>query len=209
MELHGIDTASLTGAELQAAVLALSLDTPRKKAAYEHAIFNKWEKWTGDDSVKKGYPKLESEKDRMTMAMILENQLRFQRSREVLVQNGKVTLTQDTATSDEALPTKFALPIVRRAYALLINNDWSVVQPLPGPTGYVFYLDFLRESDTTNILSVEYNNFLTAELGVPSKGKLSLNRVVITALKQLMGTCSPSKPRKTPPPHWASTSRLS
>src|SRR5258708_4602698 len=188
MELHGIDTASLTGAELQAAVLALSLDTPRKKAAYEHAIFNKWEKWTGDDSVKKGYPKLESEKDRMTMAMILENQLRFQRSREVLVQNGKVTLTQDTATSDEALPTKFALPIVRRAYALLINNDWSVVQPLPGPTGNVFYLDFLRDSDTTNILSVEYNNFLTTELGVPSKGKLSWNRVVIPALKQLMGT---------------------
>jgi len=52
----------------------------------------------------------------------------------------------------------------------------------------VFYLDFLRESDSTNILSVEYSNFFTAELGVPSKGQLSLNRVVITAGKQLMGT---------------------
>src|SRR5205823_4780988 len=147
----------LTQEDMRAAVLAMSLDTPTKKRAYEAALYAKWEKWTGDESVAKGFPKLNTEQDRLNMALLLENQIRFQRSREVEVQNGKVTLTQDTATSDEALPTKFALPIVRRAYALLINNDWSVVQPLPGPTGYVFWLDFLRELDSTNILSVEYN----------------------------------------------------
>lgn len=188
MELTALDTGKYSPEDIRAISLALSIDTPRKKELYQEALLHKWDKWLGDESVKMGYPKLENTKDKFAMAMILENQLRFQRAREVEVRNGRVTLTQDTQTSDEALPTKFALPIVRRAYALLINNDWSVVQPLPGPTGYVFYLDFLRESDSTNILSVEYNNFLTGELGVPSKGKLQLNRVVITALKQLMGT---------------------
>lgn len=188
MELGTIDTTNFSQADVRALALAMSLDSPRKRELYQEALMHKWEGWIGDDSEKRGYPKLESDKGKLAMAMILENQLRFQRAREVQVVNGKVTLTQDTATSDEALPTKFALPIVRRAYALLINNDWSVVQPLPGPTGYVFYLDFLREQDTTNILSVEYNAFLTAELGVPQKGKLQLNRVVITAAKQLMGT---------------------
>jgi hypothetical protein len=188
MELGAIDTSKYSAADMQALALAMSIDTPKKRELYQAALLNKWKDWLGDESVKLGYPKIENEKGKFTMAMLLENQLRFQRAREVEVRNGKVTLTQDTATSDEALPTKFALPIVRRAYALLINNDWSVVQPLPGPTGYVFYLDFLRESDSTNILSVEYNTFLTGELGVPSKGKLQLNRVVITALKQLMGT---------------------
>jgi hypothetical protein len=188
MELAALDTSQYSAEDLRAVALAMSIDTPKKRALYEAFLLTKWKDWVGDESVKLGYPKIESEKGKFIMAMMLENQLRFQRQREVEVRNGRVTLTQDTATSDEALPTKFALPIVRRAYALLINNDWSVVQPLPGPTGYVFYLDFLRESDSTNILSVEYSNFFTAELGVPSKGKLSLNRVVITAGKQLMGT---------------------
>jgi hypothetical protein len=94
---------------------------------------------------------------------------------------------QDTSDADLALPTKFSLPIVRRMYALIIEQDWLVTQPLPGPTGYVFWLDFVREGDTTNLLSVEYNAFLTAELGIPPKGKLKLASQVITAVKQLEG----------------------
>jgi major capsid protein Gp23 len=134
------------------------------------------------------FPKLKTEKARKNMALILENQQQFQMGRTLDVVNGKVALVQDTATSDEALPTKFALPIVRRAYALLMQRDFSVVQPLPGPSAYVFWLDFLRESDTTNILSVEYNWLLTPELGVPAKGKLQLNRFQLQVVKQLMGT---------------------
>lgn len=134
-----------------------------------------------------GFSKL-TDRQKKQMAMILENQVQFQHGRQIDVIDGKVSLVQDTATSDEALPTKFALPIVRRAYALLMQRDFSVIQPLPGPSAYVFWLDFLRESDTTNVLSVEYNWMLTAELGVPPKGKLQLNRFQLQVVKQLMGT---------------------
>lgn len=133
------------------------------------------------------FPKLTAEQKRK-MALILENQNQFQMDRKVKVVNDEVTLVQDTATSDEALPTRFALPIVRRVYSMLMQRDFSVIQPLPGPSAWIFWLDFIRESDSTNILSVEYNWNLTAELGVPAKGKLSLNRVQLQVVKQLMGT---------------------
>jgi hypothetical protein len=143
--------------------------------------------WLGQESVDRGYgPPLKTAHDRMTMAVLLENQMRFQDSKRLAVQGGSVLL-QDTADADLALPTKFALPIVRRMYAIILGQDFLVTQPLPGPTGYVFWLDFLREADSTNILSVEYNAFLTAELGIPAKGKIKLSRTVVTALKQLMG----------------------
>jgi hypothetical protein len=131
-------------------------------------------------------PVLKDERSKAAMAVILENQSRFQHSKEATVQNGRV-LMQDTADPDLALPTKYSLPIVRRMYALIIQQDYLVVQPLPGPSGYVFWLDFLRENDSTNILSVEYNAFLTAELGVPQKGKISLSRTTLQVIKQLMG----------------------
>ena len=133
------------------------------------------------------FPKLTAEQKRK-MALILENQNQFQMDRKVRVVNDEVTLVQDTATSDEALPTRFALPIVRRVYSMLMQRDFSVVQPLPGPSAWIFWLDFIRESDSTNILSVEYNWNLTAELGIPAKGKLALNRVQLQVVKQLMGT---------------------
>ena len=133
------------------------------------------------------FPKLTAEQ-KHKMAMILENQNQFQIERKLPVIGGNVSLVQDTATSDEALPTRFALPIVRRVYAMLMQRDFSVVQPLPGPSAWIFWLDFIRESDTTNILSVEYNWNITAEFGVPAKGKMALNRVQLNVIKQLMGT---------------------
>lgn len=133
------------------------------------------------------FPKLTAEQKRK-MAMILENQNQFQMDRKLPVVNNEVHLVQDTTTSDEALPTRFALPIVRRVYSMLMQRDFSVIQPLPGPSAWIFWLDFIRESDSTNILSVEYNWNLTAELGVPAKGKLSLNRTQLQVVKQLMGT---------------------
>jgi hypothetical protein len=174
------------------------------RARYQEQIMvEKWAKsgWLNPEDAKKdirgvvqefhgnmGFPKLRDERDKQNMAMILENQTQFQQGRRINVVNNQVHLVQDTATSDEALPTKFALPIVRRAYALLMQRDFSVIQPLPGPSAFVFWLDFLRESDNTNILSVEYNWLMTAELGVPAKGKLQLNRFQLQVVKQLMGT---------------------
>lgn len=169
----------------------------------EEMLLEKWARsgWLNPEDAKKeqqgvvqefhgnmGFPKLQNDRQRRAMAMLLENQTQFQRGRRIDVVDGQVHLVQDTATSDEALPTKFALPIVRRAYALLMMRDFSVIQPLPGPSAFVFWLDFLRESDNTNILSVEYNWLLTAELGVPAKGKLQLNRFQLQVVKQLMGT---------------------
>ncbi len=169
----------------------------------EEIMLEKWARtgWLNPEDAKKevrpqveefhgnmGFPKLINDRQRRAMAMLLENQTAFQRGRRIDVIDGQVHLVQDTATSDEALPTKFALPIVRRAYALLMMRDFSVIQPLPGPSAFVFWLDFLRESDNTNILSVEYNWLLTPELGVPAKGKLQLNRFQLQVVKQLMGT---------------------
>jgi len=178
------------------------LDYSRNTALQAELLVRKWSRrptlnsrtgkaefvdWLGQESVERGLgPPLKDHRARLTMAVLLENQMRFQDSKRLAVTNGSV-LMQDTADPDLALPTKFSLPIVRRMYALIIDQDWMVTQPLPGPTGYVFWLDFLREQDSTNILSVEYNAFLTAELGVPQKGKISLSRTTITAVKQLMG----------------------
>jgi hypothetical protein len=191
-------------------LVAWSTLTPEQKVRYqEESIYDKWAKtgWLNLEDVPKSVkaskpkyfaeieefhaqnelPKLDAKSTRK-MAMILENQQQFQIGRRMDVVDNKVALVQDTATSDEALPTKFALPIVRRAYALLMQRDFSIIQPLPGPSAFVFWLDFLRESDSTNILSVEYNWLLTPELGVPAKGKLQLNRFQLQVVKQLMGT---------------------
>lgn len=184
-----------TNNDEQAAALALSLDNPEKLKAYQSALLEKWSgkgpqrgsDWLNEASVDAGFPKLENDNQRLTMAMLLENQYRYQKAHEFRVGADGVVLMQDTTTADEALPTKYALPIIRRAYVPLIKNDWSVVQPLAGPTGFIFWLDFIRENDSTNILSVEYNQALTPELGVPKKSKLALNRVSITVVKQLLG----------------------
>lgn len=186
----------LSSFDKQAMALALTMDSPERKRAYQEALLEKWEgkkngvkvgsDWLGKESEERGFPALRTEHSRLVMATLLENQFRFQRSQEIPVHDGRV-LIQGTATSDEALPTKFALPIVRRVYALMIQNDWSVVQPLPGPTGYVFWLDFIREADTTNVLSVEYTALQNSELSVPVKGKLQLQRATLTVIKQIMG----------------------
>src|SRR5579884_3654549 len=70
-------------------------------------------------------PKLTSDKAKRIMAMILENQFRFQMERTAEVRNGRV-LIQDTADADLALPTKYSLPIVRRIYAQVIEADFLV-----------------------------------------------------------------------------------
>ena len=190
-------SANVNKDEREAVRLASELDSVEKVRVHKEILMEKWSgyrngkhhpelDWLGQSSVDRGFPEVKGDYQRGVMAMLLENQLRFQQTKTPRVVGNKVIL-QDTTTSDEALPTKFALPIVRRVYALMVQNDWSVVQPLPGPTGYVFWLDFLRETDSTNLLSVEYNALTTGELAVPTKGKLQLNRATLTVIKQIMG----------------------
>ena len=183
-------------ADREAAQRSLAMDSDDRLRLYQEMLVEKWSgyrdgkqhkqlDWLGEGSVDKGFDKI-ADRNKAKMAMLLENQLGFQRSKEPKLVGNRVIL-QDTTTSDEALPTKYALPLVRRVYAMMMKNDWSVTQPLPGPTGYVFWLDFLRETDSTNILSVEYNALTTGELAVPTKGKLQLNRAILTVIKQIMG----------------------
>jgi hypothetical protein len=195
--------SNLTAEQQRGLEIWTSLSAEERVRYQEEAVYRKWAAggWLNAEDAPKekqsaveefhsevNFPKLATDREKRNMALILENQNMFQKGRQIEVKENKVTLVQDTATADEALPTKFALPIIRRAYALLMQRDFSVTQPLPGPSAYVFWLDFIRESDTTNILSVEYNWLLTPELGVPAKGKLQLNRVQLQVVKQLMGT---------------------
>lgn len=188
---------SFTSADKAAVQKYMSLDTPERMQHERELLLEKWSgkragkynsssDWLGQGAVDRGFPKVE-EKHWPGLAMILENQLRYNNSKEMRVGAGGRIINQDTQVSDEALPTKFALPIVRRVYAIMTKNDWSVIQPIPAPTSYVFWLDFIRENDNSNIISVEYDAFQTGELAVPKKGKLSLQRAQITVVKQLIG----------------------
>lgn len=193
---ENVERSEFSSADRAAAERSLMMDSNDRVRLHQEMLVDKWSgvkngkqrkefDWLGEGSVDRGFPKI-ADKDRGKMALLLENQTQFQRSKEPKLVGNRIIL-QDTTTSDEALPTKYALPIVRRVYALMMKNDWSVTQPLPGPTGYVFWLDFLRETDSTNILSVEYNALTTGELAVPTKGKLQLNRATLTVIKQIMG----------------------
>ncbi len=176
---------------------ALSLDTPQKLQIRQQMLLEKWSgrgtgsydpntDWIGEGSVARGFPEIKGESNKLALALLLENQHTYQKSKKMRVVNGEV-LVQDTTTADEALPTKFAFPLVRRVFAQVVQADWSTVQAMPGPSAFVFYLDFLRENDGSNILSVEYNWMLSGELGVPPKAKLSLQRQLVQAVKQIMG----------------------
>ena len=193
----------LSQLDRRALMLSMQLDTPEKQRAYQQVLLEKWSgvdkhgkynplcDWLGQGSVDRGYPKISEERDKLIMAVVLENQQRFQRSKELQVVNGRVPITQDTTTADAALATRFVLPIVRRVYAQVIQGDWTSVQPLVGPSGYIYYIDFVREnldgSLGVNILSVDYTWMLKGELTVPPKAKLVLQRDTIQVQKQIMG----------------------
>jgi hypothetical protein len=174
------------------------LNSPEAVQLYQEELRKKWggigrdgqysenRDWLGQGSEKRGYPAL-THRGQLIMALILENQARFQRSKRRKIVDGEIDLVQDTTTSDEALPTKFAFPIIRRVYAQMEAADWSTTQPLPGPTGYVFSIDFLRETDSSNLLSLSPDWQAGTELSVPVKGKLSIVRTQVAAVKHIMG----------------------
>lgn len=165
-----------------------------EKQVYAEACLAKWNgsrpgfsDWVSPKSVETELGKrykwiaLEDEGKQAGLAMILENQLKFQRERN------RQTLFQDTTTGDLALPTIAVLPIIRRVYAQLFDRDFGVIQPMTMPTSNVFWMDFLREADGSNLLSVEYNGFTSGEAQVPAKGKFRLTSAVIKAIKNILG----------------------
>lgn len=90
------------------------------------AIVGKWEK----SGLLEG---LKTERERSTMAVLLENQ-----AKELLRESTTM------AGGDVQGFAAVAFPIVRRVFAGLIANDLVSVQPMSLPSGLVFFMDFRR-----------------------------------------------------------------
>jgi hypothetical protein len=56
-------------------------------------------------------------------------------------------ISEDTTTSDIATFTTQLLPAVRRFYAGLISKELVSVQPLGGPSGYIYWIDHMFSAD--------------------------------------------------------------
>lgn len=98
------------------------------------------------------------------LAMLLWNQLRFgTREREAGKFGIEAVATEDIQTTDLALPTKWALPIIRRIYPAIFDSPLFATQTMPGPLAYAFYLDFKREADGSDFRAVNpFTGYLNA-----------------------------------------------
>jgi hypothetical protein len=207
---------------MQRVALGMSLDTTEKRDAYKGYLVEKWgaagwlnQEHAKSDQAKRFHeklskvncPELKGDYQIGEMALILDNQRFFQKDQEqyavaeIRGERVKIYLEQaggETTTGSEALPTREVMPIVRRLYAIVLQNDISRVQTMSGPSSYVFWLDYLRANayqngtlttltPPTNFLSLEYNDLLTPELGVPAKVNLKLVRQIINAVKLMVG----------------------
>ena len=94
------------------------------------ALLSKWER-TG---LLEG---LDDDRNRQTMARLLENQ-----AKELLREASTM------AGGDVEGFAAVAFPIVRRVFAGLIANDLVSVQPMSLPSGLIFFLDFRFSPDT-------------------------------------------------------------
>lgn len=160
------------------------LDLLRDGGAHREMLLERWKDWLGEDADAR-FGKLDDDRERLAMAVLLENQWQYQR--DTHPGQSAERILADTATTDEALFTRATLPMVRRVYWQVFQGSWSSVQPMVQPTSYVFFFDFVREGDSTNFLSVEYNYAITNEAGVPPKSKMKLAKKQINALKQAEG----------------------
>lgn len=96
------------------------------------AVVGKWEK----SGLLEG---LNTERQKSTMAVLLENQ-----AKELLRE------ATTMAGGDVQGFAAVAFPIVRRVFAGLIANDLVSVQPMSLPSGLVFFMDFKRGSNVGN-----------------------------------------------------------
>ncbi len=124
------------------------------------AVVSKWEK----SGLLEG---LKSERQKSTMAVLLENQ-----AKELL----KEATTM--AAGDVQGFAAVAFPIVRRVFAGLIANDLVSVQPMSLPSGLVFFMDFKRGTDIGNTSDKVFSqdqSFFGDKLGVQITGGVNVD----------------------------------
>lgn len=124
------------------------------------AVVGKWEK----SGLLEG---LKTERERSTMAVLLENQ-----AKELLRESTTM------AGGDVQGFAAVAFPIVRRVFAGLIANDLVSVQPMSLPSGLVFFMDFKRGTDVGNTgdrVFSQDQSFFGDRLGVEITGGVRLD----------------------------------
>lgn len=87
-----------------------------------------------------------SRRDMSTMALILENQ---EKAIETMIAEG-------TVASDIQGFTNILLPLTRRVYPQLIANEILGVQPMTGPTGFIYAMKY-RYTGTSHLVNGEVN----------------------------------------------------
>ena len=87
-----------------------------------------------------------SRNDMSTMALILENQ---EKAIEAMISEG-------TVASDIQGFTNILLPLTRRVYPQLIANELLGVQPMTGPTGFIYAMKY-RYTGTSHLVNGEVN----------------------------------------------------
>ena len=110
---------------------------------------------------------LKTEREKSTMAVLLENQ-----AKELLREANTM------ASGDVQGFAAVAFPIVRRVFAGLIANDLVSVQPMSLPSGLVFFMDFKRGTTIGNEQDKVFasgSSFFGDRLGVEITGGVRLD----------------------------------
>jgi hypothetical protein len=134
----------------------------RNMLAETKAVVDKWSK----SGLLEG---LKTEREKSTMAMLLENQAK-ELLREATTMSG----------GDVQGFAAVAFPIVRRVFAGLIANDLVSVQPMSLPSGLVFFMDFKRGTNVGNSADPVFaknSSFFGDRLGVEITGGVRVEGV--------------------------------
>jgi hypothetical protein len=141
--------------------------------------------------------------------VIYDNTINWMTSRQgqASLRNDFARLSQEKAISEDTLTTAIAtfttslLPMVRRIYSSLIAMDLVSVQPLAGPSGYIYWLDHIFTSThsadsitaaTTRLDQVSASTYAdSSEQGTIREIQLRLQRLLIEVeTKKLKGDWS-------------------
>lgn len=112
-------------------------------------------------------------------AMLLENQERAHKMREVDITTG------DVPTS--VFPTKYAFPLIVSVFPNIVAQKLCQVQPMTGPVGKVFYKSYIHQSDDASFgTSLENSYARNTEGGTVKRGKLRFTSADVTAQKFIL-----------------------
>lgn len=78
---------------------------------------------------------------------------------ETILDNTKRWLDEETRTQNVGTFTTYAFPLIRRIFPSLIANELVSTQPIPQPTGMIFYLDFRYGNDKAPTVSGDRRDF--------------------------------------------------